>query len=158
MSKRRKTPPRRNDDPSPPVSETGLVLPASVGRRLAASLYDGLLLLALWMSAALVEVLVTDALGLGRSPALTRALLLGIAAFFFAWCWTHGGQTLGGRAWRLRVERLDGQPLNLPTALLRFAAGITWLPLGVLWALARHDRQALHDQLSGTRVVLLPRS
>lgn len=134
------------------------VLPASLGRRLAATLYDGLLLLALWMSAALLEVLVTDALGFGRSPAVTRALLLGIAAFFFAWCWTHGGQTLGGRAWRLRVERLDGQPVNLATALLRFVAGITWLPLGVIWAMAHSERRALHDVLSGTRVVLLPRS
>lgn len=134
------------------------VLPAPVGRRLAATLYDGLLLLALWMSAALLEVLVTDALGVARSPALTRALLLGIAAFFFAWSWTHGGQTLGGRAWRLRVESLEGQPLNTPTALLRFVAGISWLPLGVIWALLSPDRRALHDQISGTRVVLLPKS
>lgn len=137
---------------------SGPILPASIGRRLAATLYDGLLLLALWMSAVLLEVLVTDALGLGRSPALTRALLLSIAAFFFAWCWTHGGQTLGGRAWRLRVERLDGQPLNAATALLRFVAAISWLPLGVIWALAQHDRRALHDLISGTRVVLLPKA
>lgn len=139
------------------TSISGPVLPASVGRRLAATLYDGLLLLALWMSAALLEVLITDALGVGRSPVLTRALLLSIAAFFFAWCWTHGGQTLGGRAWRLRVERLDGQPVNVPTALLRFAVGISWLPLGVVWALASDDRRAPHDLLSGTRVVLLPK-
>lgn len=139
-------------------STSNPVLPASVGRRLAATLYDGLLLLAMWMSAALLEVLITDALGFGRSPALTRALLMSIAAFFFGWCWTHGGQTLGGRAWRLRVERLDGQPLNTPTALLRFVAAISWLPLGVIWALLHHERRALHDLISGTRVVVLPKA
>lgn len=133
---------------------TDIALPAPLSRRLAASLYDGLLLLAIWMSAALLEVLLTDALGLTRSAEQTRALLFLLAFFFFGWFWTHGGQTLGGRAWRLKVERVDGRPLDWSTAMLRFALGLTWIPLGVIWALSTHDRRALHDWLSGTRVVV----
>ena len=36
-------------------------VPASLRRRLGATLYDGLLLLALWMSTTLLTVVITDA-------------------------------------------------------------------------------------------------
>lgn len=130
------------------------VIPASLRRRLAATLYDGLLLLALWMSTALLIILITDLASLPRPPELMRAVLVLVAFGFFGWSWTHGGQTLGGRAWKLRVERIDEQPMNWPTAMLRFAVGVTWIPLGMIWCLCTHDRRALHDVFSGTRVVL----
>lgn len=128
-------------------------IPASLRRRLGATVYDGLLLLALWMSTTLVMVVVSDALGLPRPPELLRALLMLVAFAFFGWSWTHGGQTLGGRAWKLRVETPDGNLINWPTAMLRFVAGITWIPLGIIWSFSSEDRRALHDVIAGTRVV-----
>lgn len=128
-------------------------IPASLRRRLGATLYDGLLLLAIWMSIALVTIVLTDALSLPRPPELMRGLLVAGAFGFFGWSWTHGGQTLGGRAWKLRVETPDGGPINWPTAMLRFAAGITWFPLGMIWSFSSEDRRALHDVIAGTRVV-----
>lgn len=128
-------------------------IPASLRRRLGATIYDGLLLLAIWMSTALSTVVLTDALDLPRPPELLRALLILGAFAFFGWSWTHGGQTLGGRAWKLRVETLDGATINWPTAMLRFTAGITWIPLGIIWSFSSADRRALHDVIAGTRVV-----
>ncbi|ULQ45729.1 RDD family protein [Flagellatimonas centrodinii] len=133
-------------------------LPAPLWRRLLASVYDGLLLLAMWMSALLVEVLITDAIGVQRAPEMTRLVLLSLAFGFFGWFWTHGGQTLGGRAWRLQVQRSDGEPLRLPDAMLRFAASVTWLPLGMIWCLFDREHRALHDRIAGTRVVVLPKT
>jgi len=43
---------------------------------------------------------------------------------FFAWFWTHGGQTLGMRAWRLRILQRDGQPLNWRLALFRYVISL----------------------------------
>ncbi len=107
---------------SPPFSE-----PASLFRRLAAMVYDGLLLLAvLFVSTAIVLPLTGgEAVGAGNPVFMTYLFL--VSFFFFAWFWTHGGQTLGMRAWKIRVQRLDGGPISWSQALLRYMVGlISW--------------------------------
>ena len=84
--------------------------------------------------------------------------LLATWALFYLWFWTHGGQTLGMRAWRIRLLSAEGATVGLGRALLRLgAAAISTLPLGLghLWLLLDRDRLAWHDRLSGTRLVLL---
>lgn len=108
-----------------------LIVPAPLWRRLAASIYDGLLLIALWMVTLLLGCLPLNALlDLPPGNAMNRVLLLGVAVGFFALFWTRGGQTLGMRAWRLQVRRLDGGGLRLPVAGVRAMATL------VFWALA----------------------
>ncbi|WP_299696758.1 RDD family protein [Hydrocarboniphaga sp.] len=108
-----------------------LVLPAPIWRRLAASIYDGLLLLAMWMVAALVDTLVRDALGgAARTRLAFQILLFLVGLGFFGYSWTHGGQTLGMRVWRMRVRRIDGSALRWPTAGVRYAVMLlTWFAL-----------------------------
>lgn len=140
---------------------SGLVIPAPLWRRLLAALYDGLLLVAIWMAADLLAVVGGDLLGLRPGPAFIRAYLLGLSFLFFGWFWCHGGQTLGARAWRLQVRRADGSGLRWTDAALRFALGaLAWLPLGLglLMGLFDHRRRGVHDYLSGTEVVLLPKA
>ena len=70
--------------------------------------------------------------------------------------WRYGGQTLGGRAWRLRVVGDDGGPIGLGRALLRFGVGIISLltgGLGFAWMLIDRDHRTWHDFAVGTRVV-----
>ena len=84
-------------------------------------IYDGLLGLGLIMVFTLAVVL-----ALGNEVAAGSlwfpASLLGVLLLLFGWSWTHGGQTLGMRAWRLRLERSDGTPLDWPAALKHYAA------------------------------------
>jgi uncharacterized RDD family membrane protein YckC len=144
-----------------PTSSEGLLIPAPLWRRLAAATYDGLLLAAVWMVAAFVDVLVRDLLGLGYDARVFRAWLFLVGLVFFGWFWTHGGQTLGMRAWRLQVRRSNGTPLHWPAASARYAfAWLAWLPLGlgVLWCVIDARGRAWHDTWSGTETVLLPRS
>lgn len=96
-------------------------LPAPLPRRLAAALYDGLLLIALWMVALLLDVVIRDLLGLQREWHALRAYVFLLGFFFFGWFWTHGGQTLGMRAWRLQLHRVDGRPTHWVSALARYA-------------------------------------
>jgi uncharacterized RDD family membrane protein YckC len=87
---------------------------------------------------------------------LFRLFLLFQAAMFFAGFWVYGGQTLGMRAWRIRVETLAGSPPGWRAALLRFAAAllsVAALGAGFWWALADPERRTWHDRVSGTRVV-----
>jgi uncharacterized RDD family membrane protein YckC len=154
---------------------SGLVFPAPVWRRVGALVYDGLLLCALWMSATLLMLLVLrNALETDVSPLLMQPVLFAIGLFFFSGFWTRGGQTLGMRAWRLQVRRLDGGPLRWPIAALRYVAGLVPL-IASLWAykhvgppalaltllvylpcLLDGSRRALNDWVAGTEVVVLP--
>ncbi len=135
--------------------------PPGLGRRLAAISYDTLLLTAILLFAAIPFVLLVHG-----APATTpvrflfQFYLLSIIALFYCGFWVHGGQTLGMRAWRLRLVRAGGGSVGWQQALLRFfAALLSWAALGAgfLWILVDRDRCAWHDRLSGTRLILLPK-
>jgi uncharacterized RDD family membrane protein YckC len=131
------------------------VRPPGLARRLAACLYDSLVLFAVLMVAGAAWV------ALSRAPAAPgdwwfRAYLLAVAAVFYGSFWRRG-ETLGMRAWKLRVVAADGRPPGWDRALLRFASALlSWavLGLGFLWVLVDRERLAWHDRLSGTRLVV----
>ena len=132
--------------------------PAGLFRRLMAMLYDLLLLLSLLLFATALALLITRGT-LDYHHPLFRTYLFLICFLFYAWFWTHGGQTLGMRAWRLRVQRLDGRPITLWQALLRFLSAIpSWgvFGLGYLWILVDKDHMAVHDRISESVIVRLP--
>lgn len=134
---------------------------APLPRRLAALLYDALLLLALllvatvpWALAARGELIAPLA------RAAYQAYLLGVSAVFFGWFWTHGGQTLGMRAWRVQVVADNATAVTVRAAAVRFGVGLISLAafgLGFWWTLIDRDRKTWHDRAAHTRVVLLPK-
>lgn len=139
---------------------------AGFGRRLAALVYDFLLL------AALLMIYTGGALFFTRGAAMVpatagawvyvyRAGLVLVIGGYYVINWLRSGQTLGMRAWRLRVVTVSGQPPALKAAALRAVFGaLAWAPvgLGVLWMYVDPDHLALHDRLSKTRVIHLARS
>ena len=104
---------------------------------MAALFYDLLLIAALLLvlTFALLpltagEAILTSTHGLiGR---LYHALQLLLAFGYFGICWTRGGQTLGMKAWRIRIETADGRPPNWADAIVRFTIGATLLLLAVI--------------------------
>jgi uncharacterized RDD family membrane protein YckC len=139
--------------PRPLVPARGIA--PGLARRLAACLYDGLVLVAVEMLAGAAWVALSHA-AVEPGDWRFRSYLLAVAALFFAGFWTRG-ETLGMRAWRLRILGPAGGPPDLGRALLRFfAALLSWfaLGLGFLWVLVDREHLAWHDRLSGTRLVL----
>ncbi len=138
---------------------------AGFGRRAAALLYDCLLLAALLMIFTAGALFFTHGAAVLRETAgpwvyLYRAGLVAVIAAYYVLNWIHSGQTLGMRAWHLRVVTDTGRPLTFAAAALRFICGVlAWPPaaLGVLWLYADPEHLALHDRLSRTRVVHLER-
>lgn len=133
-------------------------------RRLAAMLYDALLLLGvLFLAVALLVVpyqLVVGSPYPSQDP-LPRLVLQGylllVSGLFFTHFWVRGGRTLGMSAWRLRVLRDDGEPLSQRDAWVRFFASLVSLVpagLGFAWILIDRERLAWHDRLSHTRLVM----
>lgn len=114
--------------------------------------YDGLILIALWIVTLLPLVAMTD----GEVPRPLIQSIVFIETFaFFAFFWMRRGQTIGMVAWKLRVQRLDGGPLTLRQALLRFIGALLSFAaggLGYLWMLIDPGRRTWPDLLSNTEV------
>jgi len=129
---------------------------AGLGRRLGSLCYEVLLLAALFFAGGFVFLPVSRVV----DPALARPLfqfcLLVLAAVYFIYCWTHGGQTLPMKTWRIRVVARDGRAVTLRTGALRYLFALLSVAscgLGFAWAAFDRDRQFLHDRLAGTRII-----
>ena len=133
--------------------------PASVWRRLAAFSYDLLVLAALAVCFTLLVLAVRLGAAVPPGTWWFPSALLAIAIVFFCGFWVRGGQTVGMRAWRIRVVRADGGRLTLRQAAARFAAAVvSVLPagLGLWWSFFDAERRGWHDRWTGTRVVRVP--
>lgn len=130
--------------------------------RLTAAVYDALILVALWIMATLLLMPLT---GGAIEPPLPWNIpfdlyILAVSYLYFGGLWRRTGQTLGMRAWRLKTVNRHGEQLTWTQALVRMlAAMLSWLLLGLgwLWILFDRDQLALHDRLSRTRIVRMPK-
>lgn len=153
----------------------------SIKRRLAGLPYEGLLLLALLLIAAFPAAGTQGAVASGWPQVFFQLYLAAVVACYFSWFWTHGGQTLPMKTWRVRVVGRGGESIGASRALLRLVcASVFYLPACVavvlvmfphrispfitvwlatpalatlLWAHFDTDRQFLHDRLARTRLV-----
>lgn len=147
-------------------------------RRLLSMVYESLLLFGvLFLAGYLFSALTQQRSDLMYRHAMQSWLFLVLGAYF-VWFWTHGGQTLAMKTWKIRLVDAQGQPVRIGRAVLRYALAWLWIlpamaldwALGltgwgsvalvagwvVLWALAMRvmpDHQFVHDRLAGTRLV-----
>ena len=160
-----------------------LATPIGLRLRLASLVYEATLLFGVVFGASYLLIAAT---GWTYPLPDTRRWILQAVVFivvgvYFVYCWTHGGQTLALKAWRLRVANADGSPVALGRAVLRYLLAwhlflpglisivlfpatpwlnLTALLLGMLGMLALvyldPQRQAVHDRLLGTRLLRVP--
>lgn len=142
-------------------------------RRLLAMIYDTLVATAVGMCAAMVMIVTLvvllkngalDLQGYAEPADLIQAsagykLLIqtwvGVwIAGFFLWFWRRGGQTLGMRAWRLRIYSTVEEPMTWPRLFIRLVASLGGL--GTLLVLFDvKNKQSLQDRLAQTEVLKL---
>jgi len=130
-------------------------------RLLAVMLYDSMLLVSVLLVAAAVAVALNGGEAIGANNPFFFVYLLGVAFIFYGWFWTHGGQTLGMRAWRIYLISGNNTGINWQQAFLRFVVGIfSWLPLGLgyWWLWLSPDKLSWHDIASGSYLVYSPKS
>jgi len=121
-------------------------------------LYDGMIVLALWLLTLFVLVAVRNGAAVGP---LVQSLLFVELFAFFAYFWVSRGQTVGMLAWGLRLVSDDGARLRPIQALLRFIgalAAFASLGLGYLWMYIDPAGRTWPDMLSNSHVVHLRRS
>ena len=142
-------------------------------RRLAAMVYDILVAVAVGMCAAMVMLLTmlllvennvldnqgyehfSDLIQQSFSYQLTLQVWVALWVLgFFLWFWRNGGQTIGMRAWRLRLFSTNDQPFGYRRAFLRlfFSFG----GLGTLLVLFDYkSKQSLQDRIASTEILML---
>ena len=160
--------------------------PAGLLRRLGALTYDALLLMAVIVIAGFIALPFTGGEAPSPGNPFYQTYIFILCYVFFAWFWTRGGQTLGMRAWRLRVQNEDGSAISWSQSLLRFMAGVAaWILFGIgiyfiksepmsvryiqgiaalvvftlssLWILIDKNKRAWYDHFSSCKVVELPK-
>jgi uncharacterized RDD family membrane protein YckC len=128
--------------PPPTLVNTDVALLPRVGfwRRFTATLLDFLLLMLLLRMA--------------------DKWFLVIWAAYHVGMWAWKGTTIGGIVMRLKILRLDGQPVDIGVALVRCLSSVfsaAALFIGFFWAGWDRERQAWHDKIAGTIVVRMPK-
>lgn len=141
----------------PPGGARGNDLPpCGLGRRLLVMLYDGVLIVGLLFIAAALALPVTGTrFQAARDPGYTL-FLAGVWFAYLGYFWTRHGQTLGMRAWRVRLLAGPGARVSWAASALRFAVALlAILPAGAgyWWALIHPRKACWHDLASGTRLV-----
>lgn len=120
--------------------------------RLAIVVYDFFLLVALLFLATALLLPFNAGEAFTQEQIFYPIYLLIVSFIFYGWFWTHGGQTLGLRAWKAKVLTVEQQPINWTQALVRFVTALASCGLGLLWILVDKHRWSWHDYLSKTAV------
>ena len=142
-------------------------------RRLLAMVYDTLVAIAVGMCAAMVLIVTLvvmlkngalDLQGYAEPADLIQSsfvykliiqLWVGLwIAGFFLWFWKRGGQTLGMRAWRLRIFSTVEQPMTWPRLIIRLVTSLGGLGTLLVLFDVKH-KQSLQDRLAKTEVLKL---
>jgi uncharacterized RDD family membrane protein YckC len=160
------------------ASNPPLLTAPSLWRRLACFIYEGVLLFGVVMISGYLYSSLTQQRHALEGRHGLQAFMFLIIGIYFAWFWSHGGQTVAMRTWHIRVVKANGAPLTQLQAVARYLLAYVWfLPgLAIGWwsgvqgsaallpmllnmmlimLIARFapERQFLHDLLLGTRLI-----
>jgi uncharacterized RDD family membrane protein YckC len=96
----------------------------SLLKRLLSALYDSFLILATtFIATALTLPFTKGDVSADKNIYMSLYLFL-VIYIFYGWFWTHGGQTLGMRAWKQRLVQLDGSAVNWQQSFIRVITGL----------------------------------
>ena len=133
--------------------------PAPLPVRVAAMIYESLLVIAVLFVASFIALPVVGDLHRDWQRYLFQAYLVVVLFAYFAAFWLRSGQTLAMKTWRIRLDDQAGGRISPRQAGLRFLvalAGALLFGAGFWWALFDRDRQCFHDRVAGTRLVRMP--
>jgi uncharacterized RDD family membrane protein YckC len=133
--------------------------PAPLLARLAAMIYESLLVTAVVFVASFIVIPVVGDMHAPWQRHVFQIYILIVLFAYFSAFWLRSGQTLAMKTWRIRLVNQNGAPLTLKQAVLRFT--LAWLGLllagaGFWWAVFDRDRQFFHDRIVGTRLIRVP--
>lgn len=154
----------------------------SLRRRLAAFVYEGVLLFGVVMLAGLAYGVATQQRHALHGLHGLQLFVFAVLGLYFGWFWSHGGQTVAMKTWHIRLLTKDGLQVPAARAVLRYLLSWIWFLPALAWSYAfgvrsgagvaaaltvgvlayaassrlNRQHQYWHDLLSGTRLVQCP--
>jgi uncharacterized RDD family membrane protein YckC len=122
-------------------------------RHMAAIVYDFLLLVALLFFATAILLPFNHGEAFSQQQIFYPLYLFVVSFCFYGWFWTHGGQTLGLKSWKIKVLSDKYELITWRQAFIRFITSLfSWaiLGLGFLWILIDKNQRSWHDMASKT--------
>jgi len=154
----------------------------TVKRRLISMVYETLLGFAILFLPFLIFEVLAKASHAPVVEHMRQALAFLVLGAYFISQWSRQGQTLAMKTWRIKVVRPGYSHLSLQAAVVRYLLSWMWVLPAALLSFALHlqhwqalgaigagvllwsataffdkDRQFLHDKLTGTRLIQLPK-
>lgn len=144
----------------------------SLMRRVAAMIYDALLVIAI--SIFYGAVMAGLNVAVKGAPATGERIswgIFGVGVFigwlliivlFFCYFWHKSGQTLGMKTWRMKI--VDSASSFHPTysqcviRLIGALFSLSCVGIGYMFMYTNAERQTLHDKISGTHTLLIPKT
>lgn len=129
----------------------------SLFRRFSSIFYDALLLFCVLFFITYALIPFREGNAIESENLLFQCFLIFVSYLYFCWHWVHGGQTLGMKAWRIKIIDETGKPCGWGKCSIRFVCSfLSWFLFGAgfFMSFLRQDKCCLHDLLSKTRLVL----
>lgn len=106
--------------------------PARAKHRLISMVYDGLLLGAVLFVAMAIFIPIAKSAGFETGHPIFSVYILVVCFLFYGGFWTHGGQTLGMKTWKLKLVDEKGGRIKWGQALLRYMTALpSWFVIVV---------------------------
>lgn len=121
----------------------------SLKRRMACFVYEGVLLFGLLMVAGLAYGIAYRQRNAMFGRGGLQAVLFIVLGVYFVWLWSHGGQTLAMKTWRIRLVGPSGDPPSTGRCGLRYLLAWAWFApaLLALWLTGARDAWAIAGAL-----------
>lgn len=118
--------------------------------------YDTLIVMAILIIGTVFSLFLTQGKPIPPHTFYYQFFLTGLWASFFIGFWSRGGQTIGLRAWHLKVVTWDDQNLSFKQAAIRLLLATLLILLGgigLVWSLFDKQGLTLYDRLSKTKLI-----
>ncbi|MDG1475034.1 MAG: RDD family protein, partial [Porticoccaceae bacterium] len=100
---------------------------------------------------------------LGFPAWLQIVIMLGLIFVLIGYywlCWRKQGQSMGMKAWRLKLVQSNGELATNQQCWLRAIIAplsLAFFGIGYLWCLLPPNKECIHDRITGTKVVVVPK-
>jgi len=124
-----------------------------IWKHFAALIYDVFPVIGLLLVTSMIVLLIRNGVEVERFSIWFTTLLLAEVALYFVYSWKIGGQTLGMRAWKIKItpSQIDQQQLTWSQSIVRFLVGILsilLLGLGIFWKKISPTKKSWMDMIS----------
>ena len=123
---------------------------------IAAIVYDIISCFSLLIITVLILMLFTHGQALPSGHLPVQLILFSVIYLFFTQFWCRGKQTLGMRAWKIKIVNAQGNPISQQQACIRFfsaLASCACLGFGFFWCLLNKNKRTWHDLIAGTYLI-----